>query len=285
VIRVGKRLKFAVLGAIGCALLVAFMTTAVPRWQAVDPDAVDVQALLDSTLRVNRTHVVFAVGDPGDGSGPIPLGKLDRGGTGSGVTLAVDVDANESLVATASHVCRIEAVTTLTRSSPFGGQIKFVLTTVESGLSVTNVLGQTFQATVVLDDPPTDLCFLRVSGVPGPAARLADRLPPRGARVVHTGAPKGLLGAGLAVTIDGRYAGIDTFDLDGPRSEVPWYLVFSTPIEPGSSGGPVFYRGRVVSVLTMASIPGGNVAFGVELGHIDALSREARLRWLRARTR
>lgn len=164
-------------------------------------------------------------------------------GFGSGVILHNDNE--HSLVLTAGHVCIKDATFTLETTK-----------------------GQQFPAVIILEDPGNDLCVLLASDLMEPTADLAGELPPVGARITHAGAPTGSFGYHLGMVVDGRYAGLEQMGDN-------YYIAMSLPIAPGSSGGGVYYKGKLFGIVTMAAIPNANISWGIELDHIKATMIEA----------
>lgn len=85
----------------------------------------------------------------------------------------------------------------------------------------------------------------------GQVAKIADSVPPAGAEVFVSGHP---LGIGGAIVTSGWVSG--------------WwngYLLISAGAAPGNSGGPIFYDGKVVSLLVRGAPRYPNISLGVPL--------------------
>ncbi len=247
-----------------------------------DDDAAEVQALLDSTVKVNLNHQVRAtyISDTGDDLGEVVLGEeiVDIGGSGTGVItdVADKGHGTETLVLTASHVCHTFDTKTMTVET-WMGPIRIEIETISIDLTVENIQGVKEKAVVLHDDEKNDVCAMISEGNLGAVAELADELPPVGAKILHTGAPVGVWGPGYAGVVDGRYGGVaDLGDL-----EEGWHLNMGLSAAGGSSGGPVWYQGKVVGLLVMGHYPTGNITWAVELGHLQSAMIEANLAWPR----
>lgn len=103
--------------------------------------------------------------------------------------------------------------------------------------------GAQVRMVVVASDAENDLAVLKAPIDVIPVA-FAPRTPRQGSRVVAVGFPlRGLLGSS-ATTTEGVVS-----NLAGPRNDSR-FLQVSTPVQPGSSGGPIFDEsGRVVGIV------------------------------------
>jgi S1-C subfamily serine protease len=142
------------------------------------------------------------------------------GGSGSGVIITPDGYA-------------------LTNSHVVGGREKLSATTEE---------GDRLEATVVGDDPPTDLALLRLSSRELPHAGLGDSEQLRvGQLVIAMGSPLGLQSTVSTGVVSSRKRSLR--GADGRLIEN--VIQHTAPINPGNSGGPlVDSRGRLVGINT-----------------------------------
>lgn len=86
----------------------------------------------------------------------------------------------------------------------------------------------------------------------GHVAKIADRVPPEGARVYVVGHP---LGIDHTLVTEGL---VSTWGFGG-------YLLVSAPATHGNSGGPVFYNGEVIGLLVRGSDSYNNISLVVPL--------------------
>lgn len=158
----------------------------------------------------------------------------------------------------------------------------------EPGLVVTNAhvlrgvrlpMVRTFEGAVlastelILVDERVDLALLRVRGLTAPPLPLAEGTPPAvGARVVAVGHPRGY---DFTVS-EGIVSAWRRLKESGPEM-----IQTTTPISPGSSGGPLLdLEGKVVGVASLTLTEGQNINFAVpvqEIGPVLAKGREVEL--------
>jgi serine protease Do len=128
-----------------------------------------------------------------------------------------------------------------------------------SEITVTLSDGRQFDATLVGEDPKTDLALLKVEdGDDLPFVKFGDSDTIRaGDWVLAIGNPFGLGGTATAGIVSARGRDIQS----GPYDD---YLQIDAPINSGNSGGPVFNAlGEVIGVNTAIYSPsGGNVGIG-----------------------
>lgn len=239
-----------------------------------DTDAEIAQRLLDQTIKVEVSATIDLsplreiMGNdyPIDGKHII---KSSGSGSVTDVSFFNKMTKVESLVLTAYHVCHVPET-----FNP--GFFLPPLNVIESEIKTISSSGNVLPASVIFEDKKNDTCVLRVMGNAGRVAKIATELPPVGARIIHAGAPTGTYGKHLGVIIDGRYAGIENFSKAGFDNDV---VVLALPAEPGSSGGGVYYRGKLFATLNWSSGRGGNISWGVKLNNINIALTEARNTW------
>lgn len=164
----------------------------------------------------------------------------------AGTGTVVRRQGDTTWVLTAGHVCEPKA------EGPFRGP--------DGKISSYPVLTENFyiwtielkrmDAEMIYIDRQADLCILRVAGVAGETAEVTWRDPPVGATVTHVGSPLGVLGWHRAYVQDGTYLGA-VRPSDMPKDVHRELLAI--PATHGSSGGGVFYRGKLWSILIMSS--------------------------------
>ncbi len=117
-------------------------------------------------------------------------------------------------------------------------------------------------------DERVDLAILRVVGLDAkPLALRSDRLPPVGERVVAVGHPRG-----YEFTVSD---GIVSARRSIAKGEVEM-IQTTTPISPGSSGGPLLdLDGRVVGVCSLTLAEGQNINFAVPAREVLPVVKQA----------
>lgn len=140
---------------------------------------------------------------------------------------------------------------------------------------VTFTDGRQLDATIVGQDPKTDLALLKVdSDEPLPFVQFGDSSEARvGEWVLAIGNPFGLGGTATAGIISARGRDIQS----GPYDD---YLQIDAPINRGNSGGPVFNtRGEVIGINTAIFSPnGGSIGIGFAIPANQAASVIAQLK-------
>ncbi len=201
---------------------------------------------LDSTVKIYNTFTLHLPGNTGEAP--------ERGISGSGVVLAQEGRGMDfhTLIGTAKHVCVGPEVPDVMKAAGV---------TMTSAMIVERRDGAKFKAVPVHMAGDADLCFLDVRAIVARPAKLANQYPQIGAKVLWTGAPKGLWGGTghVGVVSEGLYAGIDTKDFPEP------WMVFSGTAVGGNSGGPVWYRGEVIGILVATATHEGLLMLAVPL--------------------
>lgn len=128
--------------------------------------------------------------------------------------------------------------------------------------------GEWRKATVVGQDPRSDLAVLSVDGLPNGAEplSLADRQPPQGSAVAAVGSPLRLEGT----ITTGVVSGVDR-SLRLPSGPlVPDVIQTDAAINPGNSGGPLIgANGRVLGVNTARASTADNIGFTVSAAMVE----------------
>ena len=174
---------------------------------------------------------------------------LMTGVIGSGTGVSVEVKESGTRVLTAGHVCSI------------GGGFPIV--------SVTNILGQDFLASIVKVYDQQDLCLIEVDGII-PAYPLASSYSPRFGDAIQTvQAPLGL----FPVARDGLF----NFTVEAVN-----LYVLSLVSTSGASGCPVSFNGELIGiVISIASAAGGRewagLTMAVPISTIHNFLEEVRL--------
>src|SRR5215211_6889116 len=140
-------------------------------------------------------------------------------------------------------------------------------------IEVTTDDGRIYHAKLAGADPKTDLALLKVEGGKEfPIARIADKAPRIGERVIAVGNPFGLGGTVTAGIISAHAR-----DIFGPYSDV---IQIDAPVNQGNSGGPTFdASGRVIGINSaIASPTGGSVGVGFAIPAETVKTIAARLK-------
>jgi S1-C subfamily serine protease len=254
-------LVFVMAGCSGCAHA--------PRlWDPMgDDDAVQAQKLMRQTVQVDHIMTTL-VPDPEKKE----LRAVKMGATGSGVVVAVKKD--ESLVLTAAHVCKSQETIKVHPAE----NVEIELPVLGESFMVWTIdLGRLPAIPQVIDEA-NDVCVLRVIGVAGEVARIGDHEPPIGARVIHLGSPRGILNLHRAFISEGRVMGIQRMSND--PEDTTYLQTLALPSDHGSSGGGVFYRGRVIGVISRVREEFKEISLATPLEPIKAAIKKAKENWV-----
>lgn len=179
---------------------------------------------------------------------------------GSGVILKTDRTSKGkvNLVITARHFCKTPDLI-LEQGVPS----KFVLS---AEIEATNYFGKDFKTEFIAYHEKEDVCFVSVLGDVGDSVLLANEYPDLGDELTHVGASEGTFGLNLAYVSSGRFCGFEE------REDVV-YMTTSVPAVGGSSGGGIYHKGRMVSMLVKSNLPSTAISMGVPLAslhrHLD----------------
>jgi S1-C subfamily serine protease len=217
-----------------------------PAWDdGGDRDAAYAQRLMRQSVEVSHRMLILAPGSEEQK----PLAPRLMGAQGSGVV--VDVVRGSSVVLTAGHVC----VSRKSFSVELAPGVSVDAPVLAENFSVWTTDGKVLEAEVAYLDVTNDVCSLVVAGIAGEVATLGDD-PPVGAVVTHVGSPSGISWVHESFVADGRYMGRRKVTNDGELL----YLV-SAPADHGSSGGGVFYRGRLFGLVSRVHESFKHIAF------------------------
>jgi S1-C subfamily serine protease len=237
-----------------------------------DPDAAYAQGLMRQTVElfVNGTSLV-----PDLESKEPKLKTMKFGAQGSGTVIAKRGKGKqaESLILTADHLCQVAKKETV--EFPITKDIKVEAPVLGMEIVVYSIDMEKMEAEIVHEDTANDLCVMKVAGDAGDPATVASGPPPIGAFVQHLGAPKDNYSYHMAMVFDGRYCGTQPVSKENIWLET--YAAFSAG---GSSGGGIYYHGKLVGTLVRADPYFGHPVYGVPLPFVRAEIEAGRRAWL-----
>lgn len=122
---------------------------------------------------------------------------------------------------------------------------------------------ESLDATAVVFDPRLDIAILRVSEMPGPVLRLADRVVPRGSGGAVVGYPGGLGLTGSKAAVRSSIEATSR-DIYGHGRVDRRLYELQTTVVPGNSGGPfVLTDGQVAGVVVSASTSNPKLGYAI----------------------
>ncbi len=228
----------------GLVALLTLLLSGCACFQHHGPSNSDPAYLLNYAVKVQVAYTPEPSSGPDAGAPSVTVSVVSSSGSGA----VVASSPTRSLILTAEHVCADKA--------PIG----FTQT-----ITVRRVQGAELASRIAWQDKDQDLCILAVEGYAGPAAQLAQELPPLGALVYFPGAPLGLFGDGVGFLEQGHYAGLSSAPIVGARR-----LLIAGTTTHGASGSGIFYLGHLVGVL-LATGEGGYIVVGAELSKVRAV--------------
>jgi hypothetical protein len=195
------------------------------------------------------------------------LNEFIGGWTGKGSGVVVGHRKNRTFIMTAAHVCSSVAPEPATIMIEKEGEDKkneftmAIEVEVESSLKIIDYFGNIRISTIHAINTDTDLCILSTEGVWGLAVRIADVMPDRGSQVQNMAAPAGIFFPEMILRFHGYYAGRDG---NG-------HNFFTVPSTGGSSGSPILYDGKIISILIMAYRDFEHTSIGTSLEDVHAI--------------
>jgi len=195
--------------------------------------------------------------------------EVEQASSGSGVVIAYDEDRDIGLVMTANHVCET--------SFPLMSVILEMFLVIDTEPSIVNYNGEVLQMEVIYTNPDDDVCVIEVDGNPGVPATIAPFMPPLQALVQTVGAPEGEWDVRVANIVEGYFSGILTKSINDVHEN---FAQYSLPIVGGMSGSAVYYRGRIIGLLTHGSTSAyDHLAWGPALKPVKKAYDEAMELW------
>jgi S1-C subfamily serine protease len=174
---------------------------------------------------------------------------------GSGVV--IENSSGTSLIATAAHVTNYLGAKLHAEEEGDLGVHLFVPKKIT--ISVETLNGTKCLARQISSDIDFDVAILQSQCIAGTPSELADEIPPVGSTVMVSGAPLGIHPKGVFIVNDGRYVGID----DSTDEEV-----VTLPATGGDSGAGIFFRNRVIGIVSKRTFGFEHAVLCVKLDHI-----------------
>lgn len=249
-------------------VLALFSSACIKRCDALDrlEEGYDARSAMRSTVKIHtvlvgkRKNIVSVTDRQPDGT------EIKMGWSGSGVVVRNDNKKNQSLILSVHHVTHSEPI--MLRIDEDG----IYLVQVEKvQLRVETLDGTMCDADTMAGNYKQDLSVIRSMCVAGEAKELADELPPVGASVMISGAALGVHPKGIFIVTDGRFMGID---------EESGEEVITLPSAPGHSGSGVFYKGKVIGLLSKRTVAYEHISLCVNLENARVLLELAEKIWL-----
>jgi S1-C subfamily serine protease len=231
----------------------------------------DAREAMSSTVKIytkitgHRTNLASVLGIEAS----MPEGTKEKSEskswTGSGVVVRNNFDKKESLILSVAHVTHPQKTTLEVDESGF---YFFKIDTIE--MTVERLDGEKCAAFPMAGNEKQDLSVIKSSCIAGQAAELADKLPPVGASVMISGAALGFHPKGIFVVTDGRYMGIE---------EESGEEIITLPSAPGHSGSGIFYKGKVIGLLSKRTVHYEHISICVSLENAKTLLALAEGLW------
>ena len=231
----------------------------------------DAREAMSSTVKIytkitgHRTNLASVLGV----NASMPEGTKEKSEskswTGSGVVVRNNFNKKESLILSVAHVTHPQKVTLEFDESGF---YFFKIDTIE--MIVERLDGEKCSAFPMAGNEKQDLSVIKSSCIAGEAAELADKLPPVGASVMISGAALGFHPKGIFVVTDGRYMGVE---------EESGEEIITLPSAPGHSGSGIFYKGKVIGLLSKRTVHYEHISICVSLENAKTLLALAEGLW------
>ena len=228
-------------------------------------EGADVREAMKSTVKIymkvtgTRKNIISISDAKPDGS------EETMSWTGSGFIVRNNEEKQQSLIMSVAHVTNSED---MTLGADENGLYIFVVTKKE--LKVETLDGEMCDAHQVIANVGQDLSAIVADCIAGNATDLADELPPVGADVMVSGAALGYHPKGIFIVTEGKYMGID-----GESKEE----IITLPSAPGHSGSGIFYKGKVIGLLSKRTVAYEHITICVSLENAKNLLDTAEGLW------
>lgn len=211
----------------------------------------DAREAMNSTVKIYmkitgvRKNIVSTFSAPADGT------EETMSWTGSGFVVENDEERNESLIMSVAHVTHGENMMLKADESGI-----YIFSVTKKELKIEKLNGEMCDATAIVNNDEQDLSVISSKCIAGEATPLADELPPVGAKVMVSGAALGYHPKNIFIVTDGRYMGID---------EKSGEEIVTLPAAPGHSGSGIFYKGKVIGLLSKRTVAYEHITICVSL--------------------
>jgi len=230
----------------------------------------DAREAMSSTVKIytkvsgHRTNLASVLGI----NASMPEGTKEKSEekswTGSGVVVRNNFDKKESLILSVAHVTHPQKTTLEIDESGF---YFFQIDKIE--MMVERLDGEKCAAFPMAGNEKQDLSVIKSTCIAGEARELADELPPVGASVMISGAALGYHPKNIFIVTDGRFMGLDENNEE----------IITLPSAPGHSGSGIFYKGKVIGLLSKRTIHYEHISICVSLENAKTLLQLAEGLW------
>ena len=184
--------------------------------------------------------------------------------TGSGVVVRNNFNKKESLILSVAHVTHPQQVSLEIDES---GMYFFKIDKIE--MMVEKLDGNKCLAYPMAGNREQDVSVIKSACIAGEAAELADKEPSVGVSVMISGAALGYHSPNIFIVTDGRYMGLDENNEE----------IITLPSAPGHSGSGIFYKGKVIGLLSKRTVHYEHISICVSLQNAKALLDIAESIW------
>lgn len=243
-------------------MMLVMMSGCFKRCGIFKEEGYDAREAMSSTVKIytkisgHRTNLASILGL----NASMPEGTKEnsesKSWTGSGVVVRNNFDKKESLILSVAHVTHPQQVSLEMDES---GMYFFKIDKIE--MFVETLDGNKCSAFQMAGNREQDVSVIKSSCIAGVAADLADQAPPVGANVMISGAALGYHPMNIFIVTDGRYMGLDENNEE----------IVTLPSAPGHSGSGLFYKGKVIGLLSKRTIAYEHISICVSLENAKAL--------------
>lgn len=261
-------IKYKLLAA---TMMLVMMSGCFKRCGIFKEEGYDAREAMSSTVKIytkitgHRTNLASVLGINASVPTETKKNSETRSWTGSGVVVRNNFNKKESLILSVAHVTHPEKVILEFDESGF---YFFTIDAVE--MMVERLDGEKCSALPMAGSQKQDLSVIKSSCIAGEAAQLADDVPPVGASVLISGAALGYHPKGIFIVTDGRYMGIE---------EESGEEIITLPSAPGHSGSGIFYKGKVIGLLSKRTVHYEHISICVSLENAKVLLSIAEGLW------
>lgn len=255
---------------IAVTMMLVMMSGCFKRCGLFVEEGSDAREAMSSTVKIytkitgHRTNLASVLGI----NASMPEGTKEKSEskswTGSGVVVRNNFHKKESLILSVAHVTHPQKVTLEFDESGF---YFFKIDTIQ--MMVERLDGEKCSAFPMAGNEKQDLSVIKSTCIAGEAAELADKLPPVGASVMISGAALGYHPKNIFIVTDGRFMGLDENDEE----------IITLPSAPGHSGSGIFYKGKVIGLLSKRTVHYEHISICVSLENAKVLLSIAEGLW------